>query len=157
MNRIFAPWRMEFIKNKKSLKGCVFCVRKREKDLVLFEGKKNFVLLNKYPYSPGHVMVAPYAHKKLDDAGDEEMAEHAILVKKSAILLKRVLRAEGLNIGMNVGRIASASIEDHMHTHIVPRWTGDTGFIDIIGETRVLPQLLSDTYKKLRPEFEKLR
>ncbi len=154
MDRIFAPWRMDFIKNKKSMKGCIFCLKK---EFVLYEGEKNFVMLNKYPYSPGHIMVAPYRHKKLGEASGEELAENAVLVQKSALLLQRALRAEGLNIGMNMGKIASASVEGHMHMHIVPRWTGDMGFIDIIGETRVLPELLEKTYKKLKPEFGKLK
>ncbi len=135
-------------------KDCVFCQRlkenKDEDNFILYRGKTAFIILNIYPYNNGHLMVAPYRHSGgLEELGDEELGELMSLVKKSTGLLKKALNPQGFNIGANIGRVAGAGIKDHLHIHIVPRWEGDTNFIPLIGETKIIPELLKDTYKKL--------
>jgi ATP adenylyltransferase len=160
MEHMFAPWRIEYIKMPKQ-EGCIFCVLPKDKDdeknLILFRGNLSFVIMNNYPYNPGHLMVAPFRHvSSLEELTDDEAIELYLLVKKSVEILRKVMNPQGFNIGINMGRVAGAGIEDHMHVHIVPRWNGDTNFMPVIGDTKVIPQALQDTYKELRKEFEKL-
>jgi ATP adenylyltransferase len=155
--RLWAPWRLEYIRGPKA-EECIFC-RAIESDddehnYVVHRGKHGFVILNAYPYNNGHVMVAPYVHEPtidtLDDATTLEMMQ---LVKQSITALREVYRPEGFNIGINQGAAAGAGIEEHVHQHVVPRWGGDTNFMPVIGDVRVLPQSLSDSWKELRSVF----
>jgi len=118
---------------------------------ILHRGDKNFIILNSYPYNPGHLMVAPYRHvASLEKLTDEERQEHFEIVSRSVRGLRQVFNPGGFNIGINLGKAAGAGIEDHFHTHIVPRWQGDTNFMPVLSDVRVLPEALADTYQKLR-------
>ena len=158
MERLWAPWRMTYIKGIKKEEGCVFCVKPNQRDdrdnLLLFRGKTCFVLMNLFPYNNGHLMVIPYRHTSdfsdLDKETSGELWELLCLCKKA---LTNVMRPEGFNIGMNIGRDAGAGIDQHIHMHIVPRWNGDTNFMPVIGETKVISQALSETYDALVPHF----
>jgi ATP adenylyltransferase len=155
MEYIWAPWRMEFIQNADNKSTSCFLCQKPEEhndksNYILFRGVDNYVLLNAYPYNPGHLLVAPYRHVgMLENLSDAEASEHFDLVRKSVVLLKQTVKCAGFNIGMNLGKIAGAGVDDHIHTHIVPRWQGDTNFMPAVGNTKVLPQALSETYEKL--------
>ncbi len=136
-------------------KGCLFCrvagEKRDRKNYLLFRGKRCFIILNTFPYNNGHLMIAPYRHlANLEDLNREELGELMGLVSRSVGWLKEALKPEGFNIGMNLGKIAGAGIEDHLHIHLVPRWSGDSNFMPTIAQTKVIPELLKDTYKKLR-------
>jgi ATP adenylyltransferase len=157
MEYLWAPWRIEYIK-KVHEPGCIFCQKPVEKNdtdnLILYRGQKNFIIMNSYPYNPGHLMVAPYRHiASLDELADEELGEHYRLVAQSTRILSKVFKPDGFNIGMNLGRIAGAGIDKHIHTHIVPRWAGDTNFMPVMADTRVVNEALEETYKKLVAKF----
>lgn len=157
---MWAPWRMEFIRSIKD-DGCIFCDKPSEdKDrdnLLLFRGKYSCVLMNLYPYNNGHLMIAPYEHNdKMEDLPEETLAEIMKLGQESIRILKSQLNAEGVNLGLNEGAVAGAGIADHVHFHIVPRWTGDTNFMPITGHAKVLVQGLEETYDFLRPYYEKI-
>jgi len=154
MEQISAPWRMEYILETDK-NGCFLCQYPKEDsdelNLILYRGDSNFIILNRFPYNPGHLMVAPYRHLGiLQDLTDVEAKEHIDLVKKSVELLIKVMNPHGFNVGMNLGKIAGAGVDDHIHTHIVPRWQGDTNFMPVIADTKVLPESLAATYKKLK-------
>lgn len=154
MKYIWAPWRIEYIRSEKT-KGCILCDKPKEKkddkNYILFRGKKNFIILNLYPYNPGHIMVVPYRHlHDLDELTDEELFEHQDLVRKSCRALKKAYQPNGFNIGMNLGRIAGAGIDDHIHTHVVPRWGGDTNFVTVISDIRFLPHAMDATFQELK-------
>ena len=157
MEYIWAPWRMKYIGMEKP-KGCILCEKPGEDNdalnYILFRGDKNFIILNAYPYNPGHLMVAPYRHiASLEGLTDEERNEHFEIVSRAVKTLRRVFNPGGFNIGANLGRIAGAGIEDHYHTHIVPRWQGDTNCMPVLSDTRVIPEALADTYQKLLGRF----
>ena len=157
MEQIWAPWRIEYIEMGKP-EGCIFCDKPKEGrdelNYILYRGEKNFVMLNTYPYNPGHLLVAPYRHiASLEELTDEEIYEHFKIVRRSVSLLKRVFNPGGFNIGINLGRVAGSGIDDHIHSHIVPRWQGDTNFMPALADTKVIPQALSETYGKLRGKF----
>src|SRR5659263_44880 len=129
MKRIWAPWRIQYIRAP-AQKGCIFCDKPQEdkdkENLILYRGKKNFVIMNAFPYNPGHLMVVPYRHLgKLEDMSAIERNEHYGIVSRVVGILRESTRTENFNIGMNLGRVAGAGIADHVHTHIVPRWNGD--------------------------------
>jgi len=152
MKRLWAPWRIKYILGKKE--GCIFCDKVKEntdrENYILLRGKDAFVMLNTYPYNNGHLMVAPYKHvPDFDSLEDSELAELIGLVKKSAQILKEALNPEGFNIGANVGKVAGAGVEGHIHIHIVPRWEGDTSFISTVGGTKIIPETLDETFGKL--------
>jgi len=152
MKRLWAPWRIKYILGKKE--GCIFCDKVKEnmdrENYILLRGKDAFVMLNTYPYNNGHLMVAPYKHvPDFDGLEDTELAELIGLVKKSTQILKKALNPEGFNIGANVGKVAGAGVEGHIHIHIVPRWEGDTSFISTIGGTKIMPETLDETFRKL--------
>ena len=154
MERIWAPWRIQYIQMEKP-EGCILCQKPKEnKDVpnyILYRGDKNFVILNSYPYNPGHLMIAPYRHvASLEELTDEERQEHFEIVSRSVKVLRQVFNPGGFNIGINLGKAAGAGIEDHFHTHVVPRWQGDTNFMPVLADVRVLPEALADTYQKLR-------
>lgn len=157
MEHIWAPWRIEYVLKEKE-EGCIFCDRPEEgrdsANLILSRGQLNFVMLNSYPYNPGHCMVAPYHHiAHLDELGAEELAEHFQMVARAVKALRETLRCDAFNIGINMGRVAGAGVEGHVHTHIVPRWQGDTNFMPVIAETKVIPEALAATYAKLKEKI----
>jgi ATP adenylyltransferase len=154
MNRIWAPWRIGFILGD-SKKGCFLCQYpkedKDEENLILVRGDHNFIILNAYPYNSGHLMVAPYRHiGNLEDLTEAESKEHFELTRISVRLIKNVFKPTGFNTGMNLGKTAGAGVADHIHTHIVPRWQGDSNFMPVVAETKVLPESLPMTYKRFK-------
>jgi ATP adenylyltransferase len=157
MERLWTPWRMEYVQAASDDQGgCIFCDKPAlgddEKALIVARGELAFVMLNAYPYNPGHLMVAPFRHiGDFEDLTDEEMADASSLLQKSIGALKEVSSPDGFNLGMNLGKVAGAGVADHLHWHLVPRWDGDTNFMPVVGQTKVLPELLSGTYEKLRP------
>jgi ATP adenylyltransferase len=154
--RLWAPWRLEYIRGPKD-EECIFCRAisgDDEKYWVVHRGDHCFVILNTYPYNNGHVMIAPYAHEPtIDPLDDPTLLEMMQLVKRSTDALREVYRPDGFNIGINQGAAAGAGIEEHVHQHVVPRWGGDTNFMPVIGDTRVLPQALSYSWNELRRVF----
>ncbi|MBI4682491.1 MAG: HIT domain-containing protein [Nitrospirae bacterium] len=165
MKRLWAPWRMEYILDDKKHEICLFCdVSKKDgnkpkknrdkKNLILHRGKHCFVILNRYPYNSGHLMVVPYFHTPtFDGLSDDVLFDLIKTVNKSVVILKDVLRPDGFNVGLNFGKVAGAGMESHMHIHVVPRWTGDTDSMPIISETRVMPEHLTKTYNKILKAF----
>jgi len=138
--------------------GCILCEKPRQSNdslnYILHRGDKNFIIMNSYPYNPGHLMIAPYRHvANLDELTKEELHEHFEMVGRSLKVLRKAFDPAGFNIGINVGRVAGAGIDDHFHTHIVPRWQGDTNFMPVISEVRVVPEALAETYDKLKGKF----
>ncbi|HEX9122769.1 MAG TPA: HIT domain-containing protein [Actinomycetota bacterium] len=160
MDRIWSPWRMRYIEAAKGeVEGCIFCdLPERADDAgvhILQRGSLAFAMLNTYPYNPGHVMVAPFRHTgALEALSPDELADVDRLLQASVRALREEMDPQGFNVGMNLGRVAGAGIPDHLHWHVVPRWNGDTNFMPVVGETRVLPELLDETYRKLLPRFE---
>ena len=147
----WAPWRMEYIKGKKP-RGCVFCrcPRSKKNHYLLFRGRWNFVILNRYPYNNGHLMVIPYRHlSEVEKLTEPESAEMFQLMKKSVRALRRAMKPEGFNVGMNLGKSAGAGIAGHLHLHIVPRWQADTNFMPVLAEAKFLPQHLRETWNSL--------
>lgn len=137
---------------------CILCEKpgdsNDEKNYILYRGRKNFVILNSYPYNPGHLMVAPYRHMaNFEELTEEERQEHFEIISRAITIIKQVFNPGGFNIGMNIGRIAGAGIEAHIHSHIVPRWSGDTNFMTTIADVRVIPEALAATYQKLTGKF----
>ena len=162
MEHLWAPWRIEYIRLAKSgqEKGCILCDKPLETtdaaNLILYRGKHNFVIMNRYPYSSGHLMVAPYRHTSLlESLSSEELLEHFGLVQKCITIIRRLWNPDGFNMGMNMGRIAGAGIDQHIHTHVVPRWAGDTNFMPIIASTGVISSALDENYTELVDEFKK--
>ncbi len=160
MKRLWTPWRMAYLKGSKE-KGCIFCNKIRaskrsdRKNLVLWRGERAFIVLNLYPYSNGHLMVAPYEHVgDLEALDGETLQEMMLLVAKSIRALRRIMNPQGFNIGANLGRVAGAGVDDHVHLHIVPRWGGDTNFMPVLAETRMIPELLPQTYAKLQKAMQ---
>jgi ATP adenylyltransferase len=153
---MYAPWRMAYIKSEKPT-GCVFCKDSiREDDLILLEGRSAFVMLNRYPYISGHLMVIPFRHvRQIEDLQPLERSEIIALIDISVRSLKEIMRPEGFNIGMNLGKAAGAGVDDHIHVHIIPRWSGDTNFMSTVGGVRVIPEDLFKTRDSLRPCFRK--
>ena len=161
MEKIWAPWRMEYILSEKK-SGCIFCEKfqadEDEKNYILFRDTLGFVMLNIFPYNNGHLMVSPYRHvSAMDELSREESAQLMDLVRKSLSGLRKAVKPDGYNVGMNIGSVAGAGIADHLHIHIVPRWRGDTNFMPILAETKVLPQHLNHTFEILRPFFDAMR
>lgn len=161
MRQLWAPWRMPYLRGEhKRVEGCVFCRKLTADDgveHVLYRGARAFVVLNRYPYSNGHLMVVPYQHtgglEYLDDATLLEMMQ---LVRHALRILRTTQGPEGFNVGVNEGSAAGAGVEEHVHLHIVPRWRGDANYMTVIGETRVIPEMLDESYALLRPYFDAL-
>ncbi len=157
MEHIWAPWRIKYIENAKSEK-CFLCENPKskedDKNYIVYRGKLNCVMLNSFPYNPGHLLVAPYRHiATLEEMTTEERHEHIDLVTRAGVVLRNVLKPAGLNYGVNAGRVAGAGVADHVHSHIVPRWSGDTNFVTVIGDIRVVPEALADSYLKIKAGF----
>ncbi len=165
IKQLWAPWRGEYIqghseRRKNKPTGCIFCreySKNNKKALVLYKGNFAAVMMNKFPYNNGHLLLYPWKHTALlEEMGAEEIQEIFSLLKKSVVILKKVFKPAGFNIGMNLGKASGAGIDEHIHFHIVPRWNGDTNFMSVIGEVRVMPEHLSATYNKLYPHFKRL-
>lgn len=160
LERLWAPWRIRYILSFNK-KGCIFCKalkqNRDEENYILTRGDKAFVVMNTFPYNNGHLMVAPMRHvgdiEKLDG---EELNDMVKLVKKSVEALKKALKPDGFNLGMNLGKVAGAGVEGHLHIHIVPRWSGDTNFMPIISGTKIMSQALDEAYKMLKEHFAKI-
>lgn len=157
MKVLWAPWRMEYILGPKDTE-CLFCVKPEEQrdrgNFILYRGEHSFVIMNKYPYNNGHLMVVPYVHvSSLDTLSDADMLDIMKLARFSIDCLTKAFHPEGFNVGINIGGAAGAGIEEHLHMHIVPRWAGDMNFMTVTSEIRVMPEHLLDTYDKLYPYF----
>lgn len=155
---LWAPWRMEYILGSKE-PGCIFCYKPQQsqdrENLIVHRGAACFVIMNKYPYNSGHLMVVPYRHEaQLENLTETENQEMMALLQEAAKALKKVMAPQGFNIGMNVGKTAGAGIEAHLHFHIVPRWDGDTNFMPVVGHTKVVSEGLWETWEKLRGAFK---
>ncbi|HAW60215.1 MAG TPA: HIT family hydrolase [Actinobacteria bacterium] len=153
MDYLWRPWRMEYILSEKP-EGCIFCDKPKEnrdkENYILYRGETCFSMLNIYPYNNGHLMVVPFRHVlDLDGLTDNELTELIQLVRRSMNVQRKALNPDGFNVGMNVGKVAGAGVKDHIHIHVVPRWGGDTNFMPLIADTRVIPELLQSTYEKL--------
>lgn len=156
MRRIWAPWRMQYIRNAdKKDEGCILCEKPQENkdaaNYILYRGRYNYIILNAFPYTPGHLMVAPYRHTgSIHDLQTRESSEHVKLVQLCVRLLREEAKPHGFNIGMNLGRVAGAGLEGHIHTHIVPRWNGDNNFMAVVADVRVVSEGLAETYQRLK-------
>ncbi len=154
MDRLWSPWRYQYVSKSAQTDDCIFCAKgsasKDAENLVVFRGQLNFVLLNLYPYTNGHIMIAPYAHvATLDAAAAEAVAEMMQLARTWEAILSSVYKAPGINLGMNIGECAGAGVAGHIHMHMLPRWPADSNFMTTVAETRVLPEDLASTYQKL--------
>jgi len=161
MNYLWSPWRMEYIENNNKEAGCVFCNALAKTDgaenLIAFRGEYSFVILNRYPYTSGHLMVIPFAHKpNLEELDSTTRAEMMELTSRCTTVLKHIYNPQGFNVGVNIGEAAGAGVAVHVHIHIVPRWKGDTNFMSSVGETRVLPEALDATYQRVKAAFDAL-
>jgi len=154
---MWAPWRMEYILAEKE-DGCIFCdALSADAELTLFRGSDTLVMMNKFPYINGHLLVAPVRHLSgLDQLDKHEMGELLATVDRSVEILKRVMCPDGFNVGLNLGKVAGAGVEEHLHFHIVPRWFGDTNALTVFADVRVIPEHLKATYDNLKPQFSKL-
>ncbi len=158
MKRLWRPWRIKYILSPKP-QNCVLCEKiadnKDRENYILYRGLKGCIMLNLYPYNSGHLMVVPFRHvPSLEDLDEEELLDFIKLTVKGIEALRRALNPEGFNIGINIGKVAGAGIEDHVHLHIVPRWGGDTNFMPIMAETKIIPELLEQTYERLVGHFK---
>ncbi len=158
MDYLWTPWRYQYISSVGEAAECVFCAAARsERDaenLVVHRARHNFIILNRFPYTSGHVMVVPYQHvATLEELADAALSELMLLGRDCERVLREVYRPEGMNLGINLGRCAGAGIAGHLHLHALPRWTGDSNFMTVVGETRVMPEDLPVTWEKLRRAF----
>lgn len=161
MKRLFAPWRGEYIRGSINESGCIFCEKPKEQkdreNLILYRDKLVFVIMNKFPYNSGHIMVVPFKHTAdMSELTDEEMVRLFRLTDYSIRILKKRLNAQGINVGMNLGRVAGAGVDQHLHIHIVPRYNGDTNFMPILAEIKVVSEHLERTYDDLLTEFNQI-
>jgi ATP adenylyltransferase len=155
MDYLWTPWRYQYVTKTGEPAECVFCRAAQSSDdrewLVVYRATHNYVILNRFPYTSGHIMVVPYRHvATLEDLPDEALVELIRLTQESEKQLRAIYRPEGLNLGMNIGQSAGAGIAGHLHLHVLPRWNGDTNFMTVVGETRVLPEDLQATWERLR-------
>jgi ATP adenylyltransferase len=162
MRVLWAPWRMGYILSNDKDNGCIFCPGKdRSKDeerLILHVGPRCMVMMNRYPYNNGHLLVAPIKHAGgLEQLNNKEDLDLILLVRKTVEILKKVMNPDGFNVGLNLGHVAGAGMEEHLHFHIVPRWKGDTNFMTILEDVRVIPEHIRETYKKLLPYYQELK
>lgn len=159
MEHLWAPWRMAYIDPSGAKEqGCIFCVKpeedRDEENLILYRGARCFVLMNLFPYNNGHLMIAPYAHvPDIERLDAETLTEMMLTAQKSLAALRAAMRPDGFNMGINQGTVAGAGIADHVHFHVVPRWNGDTNFMPVLADTKVMPDYLQNTYRQLKPHF----
>ena len=161
MKQLWAPWRMAYIDEGSKEQACIFCSKFRDGDpragLVLAHTRHTVVMLNKYPYNNGHLLLAPKRHENtLANLSSEEFIDLNEALRHSVEIVREAVHPAGVNLGMNLGKCAGAGIEDHLHWHVVPRWEGDTNFMPVVAETRVMPQHLLDSYDRLQPFFQNL-
>ena len=160
MDRIWSPWRHSYVTRSEDSPGCVFCIARtigEGRQLIVHEGTLAYVILNRYPYNNGHLMVVPNRHlPALVDLAVDELNEVALLTQRSEAVLREAYKLEGINVGINLGKPAGGGIPGHLHVHLVPRWIGDTNFMTVVGDTRVLPEDLASTASRLAPIFERL-
>lgn len=162
MQQLWAPWRLQYILQGEPEEGCIFCIKpKQDKDrenLILYRSNHAFIIMNLFPYNNGHLMIVPYGHvQDLDGIGDDILLDLLKLTRKAQNIMKQVFAAQGFNIGINVGKAAGAGIDEHVHIHIVPRWAGDTNFMSVLADTKVIPQHISAAYDLLLPFFREDR
>jgi ATP adenylyltransferase len=158
MDYIWSPWRAPYITGHSKLEGCIFCLMaaadRNEENLIVFRGEHNFVVLNRFPYTNGHLMVVPYRHTPdLSGITDEAAAELMALTRACERHIRWVYHPDGMNIGMNIGESAGAGIAGHIHMHVLPRWSGDSNFMTTVAQSRVLPEELGTTWQRLRDAF----
>jgi ATP adenylyltransferase len=161
MQRLWAPWRLEYIQKAHEEKGCIFCLKPKEaadeENLIVYRSSLSFVMMNKYPYNNGHLMIVPYQHEAdLTCLSDEILLDIQHLLQLSVKALNQTMKPHGINIGVNLGRSGGAGIVDHLHYHLVPRWNGDTNFMPVISGTKVISEALSATWHKLHTAFTSL-
>jgi ATP adenylyltransferase len=159
MDRLWSPWRYRYVSTARTAGGCIFCEKAASSDdrgnFVVLRAERNFLLLNLYPYTSGHLMVAPYQHvATLEDAEPATLEEMMGLTARAERALREVYHPGGLNIGMNLGECAGAGVAGHIHMHVLPRWLGDASFMTTVGETRVLPETLETTYDRLKAALD---
>jgi ATP adenylyltransferase len=161
MEVLWAPWRVEYILNNSKEGGCIFCppeIEKQPERSLLFRGKHCLVMMNKYPYINGHLLIAPLRHvPALDQLEEDEKSILLTMVSHSVTILKKTMKAEGFNVGLNLGKVAGAGVEEHLHFHVVPRWNGDTNFMTVFGDVRVIPEHMEQTYTRLLPFFQEVK
>jgi ATP adenylyltransferase len=160
MDHLWSPWRYRYATRTalENAGACVFCEKQRspldEENLIIYRARANFVVVNLYPYTSGHIMIVPYAHvASLEECAEETATEMMTLARRGEAIIRRIYRAPGMNIGFNIGEAAGAGVAGHLHMHLVPRWAGDANFLTTIGETRVLPEDLHETWSRLREAF----
>jgi len=155
---LWTPWRYNYVTAADKPQGCVFCAAAQNPDdratYIVHRAQRNFIILNRFPYTNGHVMIVPFEHQSsLETVAEDTLTEMTRLAQTTAKHLRDIYHPDGMNLGMNVGKSAGAGIEGHLHLHVLPRWTGDTNFMTVTGETRVLPEELSVTWERLRTAF----
>ena len=155
MDYLWTPWRYSYVSNVDKIAGCVFCEKVAQNDdesaLIVYRGSTCFVILNAYPYTSGHVMVVPYDHaNELQRLSSEAATEMMQLSQRLEGVLRTLYHPDGINLGMNIGKAAGAGIAGHIHMHVLPRWVADANFMTVVGETRILPEALSETYRRIR-------
>ena len=158
MDRLWSPWRYGYVSKASQSDPCIFCEKAAQsqdrENLVVYRGRLNFVLLNLYPYTTGHLMIAPYEHKPtLEELPEETLHEMISLARRTEQHFKALYKPQGINLGINVGECAGAGVAGHIHMHVLPRWPADSNFMTTIGETRVLPEALETTHEKLSDRF----
>ncbi len=158
MTYLWTPWRTTYMHAKKEKGSCIFCNAalgsSDEESLVVYRAELSFVILNRYPYTSGHLMIAPYVHvSRLSQTSEATSGEIMGLMRVAEDVIEEAYRPDGLNLGMNLGEAAGAGIEQHIHMHVLPRWRGDANFMTTVGETRIIPEALNDTYAKLKEAF----
>jgi ATP adenylyltransferase len=161
MDRLWSPWRYAYVSSAGDQTSCIFCDKRSgdrdEENLVVHRGDRNFVLLNLYPYNNGHLMIAPYAHvATLEEADAETLVEMMRLTRRAEAVLRALYRPQGMNIGMNIGECAGAGVAGHIHMHVVPRWSADVNFMTTVGETRVMPEDLTTSWRRIAAEFAQI-
>ena len=163
MKILWAPWRMAYIKKfSEKDSGCFLCKagseKRDEENLVVFRGEHCFVIMNRYPYNNGHLLIAPYRHVgSITDLNEEESSEIMKLIKLSVEALRKEYRPDGFNVGLNLGKAAGAGLESHLHFHVVPRWVGDTNFMPVFSDTKVIPEDLRESWRRLKSRFNRLK
>lgn len=160
MERLWAPWRIDYILSEKP-HGCIFCEKPREgrddENLILHRGRYHFIIMNAFPYNNGHMMVVPYRHtSSLSGWSTDEQRELMELASLAVDLLTSSMRPDGFNLGINMGKVAGAGVADHIHLHVVPRWNGDTNFMPVLSDTRVISEHIRETFRRLKDELERM-
>ena len=161
MDRLWTPWRMPYLRGEEEVpEGCIFCAKPQEDDAevhILHRGQLSYVILNRFPYSNGHLMVVPYVHvHSLEDLDAETLAELMALTQLSLRVLRVAYEPQGFNVGLNIGAAGGAGVAEHVHLHVVPRWGGDTNYMTVVSQTRLIPEWLDQTYDRLRLLFERM-